>query len=103
MIRHIVLVNFKADVSAETIQSLFDRLADLRSQLPGMRDFDASPSISPEGLEQGFNHGICVDFVDEAARDEYLVLPDHKALGAELVGLAEGGLKGLVVFDLKIG
>lgn len=103
MIRHIVLVNFKADISAETIQNLFDRLADLRHQLPGMRDFDASPSISPEGLEQGFKHGICIDFVDEDARDAYLALPDHKALGAELVSLAEGGIKGLLVFDLKVG
>ncbi|OSQ43399.1 Dabb family protein [Thalassospira sp. MCCC 1A01428] len=103
MIRHIVLVNFKPDTSEKTIQNLFDRLAALRDQLPGMRDFDASPSVSPENLEQGFNHGICVDFVDEAARDAYLVLPDHKALGGELVGLAEGGIKGLVVFDLKLG
>ena len=103
MIRHIVLVKFKSDTSEQTIQNLFDRLAGLREQLSGMRDFDASLSLSPEGLEQGFKYGICVDFVDEAARDAYLALPDHKALGAELVGLAEGGINGLVVFDLKLG
>ncbi|OSQ38785.1 Dabb family protein [Thalassospira mesophila] len=103
MIRHIVLIKFKSDTSEQTIQTLFDRLAALGEQLPGMRDFDASPSLSPEGLEQGFKHGICIDFVDEAARDTYLELPAHKALGGELVGLADGGINGLVVVDLKLG
>jgi hypothetical protein len=102
MIRHIVLVRFAKDVEKSAIQSLFDRLADLRHQLPGMKNFKAGTSVSPEGLEQGFDHGISIDFDDIDARDAYLDLPDHKALGGELVSMAEGGIKGLIVFDLKL-
>ncbi|WP_417799075.1 Dabb family protein, partial [Terasakiella pusilla] len=68
----------------------------------GMRGFDGGITVSPENLEQGFRHGFCIDFDDEAARDAYLVHPTHQALGAELVGLADGEISGLIVFDLEI-
>ena len=69
---------------------------------PGMRGFDGGVSVSPEGLEQGFRHGFSIDFDDAAARDAYLEHPEHKALGGQLVGLLDGGVAGLVVFDLVI-
>ncbi|MBX2830399.1 MAG: Dabb family protein [Rhodospirillales bacterium] len=102
MIRHIVLSKFKTEVTASEIESLFAKLADLKSLIPGMRGFDGGVSVSPEGLEQGFRHGFCIDFDDAAARDAYLEHPEHKALGGQLVGLLEGGLSGLIVVDLEI-
>lgn len=102
MIRHIVLVKFRTSITQNVIDDLFDALAGLNPLIPGMRGFDGGISVSPENLEQGFSHGFCIDFDDEAARDAYLVHPTHKELGAELVGLADGEISGLIVFDLKI-
>ncbi|MBS8272343.1 Dabb family protein [Thalassospira tepidiphila] len=103
MIRHIVLAKFKAEVTKTEIDSLFAKLADLKSHIPGMRGFDGGVSVSPEGLEQGFRHGFSIDFDDAEARDAYLEHPEHKALGGQLVGLLEGGVAGLVVFDMVVG
>jgi hypothetical protein len=103
MIRHIVLTKFKAEVTKAEIDSLFAKLADLQHHIPGMRSFDGGVSVSSEGLEQGFQHGFSIDFDDAAARDAYLEHPEHKTLGRQLVGLLEGGIAGLVVFDLVVG
>jgi hypothetical protein len=43
-----------------------------------------------------------MDLTDEAARDRYLADPAHRAAGAKLLGALEGGVAGLLVFDLKI-
>jgi len=102
MIRHIVLIKFKPGTAQTTIDTLFDKLADLGNEITGMRGFDGGITVSPENLEQGFRHGFCIDFDDEAARDAYLVHPTHQALGAELVGLADGEISGLIVFDLDM-
>ena len=102
MIRHIVLIKFKSGIDQNVIDSLFDALADLGREIAGMRGFDGGVSASPENLEQGFRHGFCIDFDDEAARDAYLVHPTHQALGAELVKAAEGEISGLMVFDLAM-
>lgn len=102
MIRHIVLVKFQSGVKQDEIKSLFGTLSDLGALIPGMRGFDGGISVSPENLEQGFRHGFCIDFDDEAARDAYLEHPEHKKLGSQLVGLAEGGLAGLIVVDLVL-
>ncbi|MEQ8284852.1 Dabb family protein [Thalassospira sp.] len=102
MIRHIVLFKVQPTVEQTTIDALFTKLADLGSAIPGMRGFDGGASVSPEGLEQGFAHGFSIDFDDEAARDAYLEHPTHKELGGQLVGLLEGGISGLVVFDLAM-
>ena len=102
MIRHIVLVRFRADASPAAIDAVFAALRDLRNVLSGMVRFDAGPNVSPEGLARGFGHAFTVDFADRAARDAYLVHPAHKAAGAALVALAEGGVAGLLVLDFEI-
>ncbi len=102
MIRHIVLIKFKPGIDEAVINSLFDALSDLGDQIAGMRGFDGGISVSPEQLEQGFKHGFCIDFDNEAARDDYLEHPAHQALGAELVKAADGEISGLIVFDLEM-
>ena len=102
MIRHIVLVKFQPGIKQDDIASLFDVLANLGTVIPGMRGFDGGVSVSPEKLEQGFRHGFCIDFDDATARDAYLEHPEHQKLGGQLVGMLDGGLSGLVVFDLEM-
>ena len=100
MIRHIVLVRFRADLPAPQIDAVLAELDALRAVLPGMTGFAASRNVSPEPLSRGYTHAFTRDFVDAAARDAYLVHPAHQAAGARLVSAAEGGVDGLIVIDI---
>lgn len=103
MIRHIVLVRFRGDVSRDEKNSIYRELNGLREHLDGILDFQSGPNVSPETeLVRGFNDGFWVDFRDAAARYAYLVDDKHKAAGGRLVGLAEGGLEGIAVADFAV-
>lgn len=100
MIRHVVLLRFRADVDGAAQEALFERLSALRGRIEGMVGFCHGDNISPEGFGRGYQSGFIVEFDSIAARDAYLADPVHAALGAELVGMLEGGTEGLLVFDI---
>ena len=100
MIRHIVLVKFRPDVSEAEIAAIFADLAAIRARLPGVIDIRAGRSESPEQIERGYMHGFTVDFTDWAALAAYQDHPDHRRVGAALVAAAEGRLSAILVFDL---
>lgn len=102
MIRHCVFIKFKSDISEADKQAIYGKLDGLRAVVPGILDTTFGPNISPEGMSHGFDDGFTMDFADIAARDVYLVDPNHKAVGSELVGLTEGGRGGLLVFDITV-
>ena len=102
MIRHCVFVRFRPDVPETERSAIYVQLADLKRVIPGFLTISYGPNVSPEGLHQGFTDGFIIDFVDEAARDAYLVHPDHKAAGARLVAALQGGRDGLIVFDIVV-
>lgn len=102
MIRHIVLIRFRADVSETQIAAMFAELEDIRSKISGVLAITSGRSESPEKIERGYMHGFVVDFDGWAALEAYQTHPDHKALGAKLVANAEGGLDGILVFDLPV-
>jgi hypothetical protein len=102
MIRHIVLFKLRKDLPKDKLQRIFDGLAGLRHAIPDMVDFHGSENCSPEGLNKGYTHGFTIDFMDVKARDAYLADPEHKALGEQLTGVAEGGVDGLLVLDLNL-
>lgn len=100
MIRHIVLVRFRPEVTEEEIAAIFADLAAIRTKLPGVIDIRSGRSESPEKIERGYMHGFTVDFTDWAALAAYQDHPDHRRVGAALVAAAEGGIGGILVFDL---
>ncbi len=102
MIRHCVFLRFSESVTAEQQQTIYQKIAGLKSVCEGMLSTDYGDNVSPEGLSQGFDGGFIVDFDSAESRDNYLVHPDHQAAGAELVSMLEGGLDGLMVFDLEV-
>ena len=103
MIRHCVLVRPSATAPAAVadLPQVFAAQARLGERLPGMLAFAGGPDVSPEGLQRGYAHAFTIDFADAAARDAYLVDPEHKALGARLVAAAEGGRDGILVIDFE--
>ena len=98
MIRHIVLLKARPEVTEAQIDAIF---ADLRSlTLPGIVAIHSGRSESPEKIERGYLHGFTIDFADWDALAAYQAHPDHKRAGAALVAAAQGGLDGILVFDL---
>jgi hypothetical protein len=53
-------------------------------------------------LNGGFVDGFVVTFENTEARDAYLAHPDHLAVGQRIVAAIDGGLSGLLVFDLAV-
>ncbi len=102
MIRHIVLLRFRPEITAAEKASIYADLESLRELVPGFLGASYGPNVSPEGLHKGLVDGFVMDFADEAARDAYLVHPAHQAAGARLVAALDGGIEGLVVFDLVV-
>jgi Stress responsive A/B Barrel Domain len=103
MIRHIVLIRFRAEISRQQRDALFAELGGLKTMIPGTLDFFAGPNVSPETpVLHGFMDGFWFDFKNAKARDAYLVDERHKAIGAKLVAAAEGGLAGVQVFDVEV-
>jgi len=87
-IQHIVLFRFRTDLAEGTIPALFADLRGLADRIPGIN---------------GFSHGFCMTFADEAARNAYLPHPEHQAIVARLLPLLEGGLDGVLAFDYADG
>ncbi len=100
MIRHIVLLKARPEVTEAQIAAIFADLAAIKAQLPGILAIHSGRSESPEKIERGYLHGFTVDFTDWDALAAYQDHPDHKRVGAALVAAAEGGIDGILVFDL---
>jgi hypothetical protein len=103
MIQHIVLVRFRADVTTAEKAAIYADLERLRERVPGMTGFRAGPNTSPEGLDKGFADGFVATFSDAPARDGYLADDEHGKVGGRLVSMTEGGVDGILVFDLATG
>jgi len=102
MIRHIVLLRFRPEISEAAIAALFTELALIQEQLPGLIAITSGRSESPEQMERGYLHGFVADFVDWEALQAYQDHPDHQRLGAKLVAASVGGKDGILCFDLAM-
>ena len=102
MIRHIVLIKLKETLTEPEIDDIFRELHAIREKTGGILSITSGRSESPEKIERGYMHGFVIDFEDWEALHAYLVLPEHKQLGARLVDNTEGGRDGILVFDLPV-
>lgn len=102
MIRHIVLIRFRADVPDATIDAIFADLHAIRDVLPGVIAITSGRSESPEQIERGYMHGFVADFTDWDALAAYQAHPDHRRVGDAMIAHATGGLDGILVFDLPV-
>jgi hypothetical protein len=96
VILHLVLVGWKTTAD-ESIRTRAHELAHgFVGVIPGVVAVEEGPSTSPEGLEDGHDWALVVTFDDGAAREGYLVHPDHVVL-AELI---RDNSDKVTVFDL---
>ena len=102
MILHCVFLRLKSAMTQDEKKALFESVAALQQVIPGIIDIKYGPNVSPEGLHGGFVDGFAVTFESPEARDAYLVHPQHVAVGERIVSPTDGGLAGLLVFDLNL-
>jgi Stress responsive A/B Barrel Domain len=102
MIRHIVLIRFRPEVSERHIAGIFADLHAIKAKLPGVLSITSGRSESPEKIERGYLHGFVVDFTDWDALAAYQSHPDHRQVGEALVAGATGGIDGILVVDLAV-
>ena len=73
MIRHLVALRFKPDVSAADKEALYAQLAALDGHIDGILDFQHRRNVSVEGpLVRGYRDLFWFDFRDTGVRDAYL-------------------------------
>ena len=102
MILHCVFLRLKSAMTQDEKKALFESVGALQQVIPGIIDIKYGPNVSPEGLHGGFVDGFAVTFESPEARDAYLVHPQHVAVGERIVSSTDGGLAGLLVFDLNL-
>ena len=102
MIRHIVLIQFRAEVTDAAIAGIFADLQAIQTVLPGVLSITSGRSTSPEAMERGHMHGFVADFADWKVLAAYQAHPAHKQVSAALVAGAVGGIGGILVFDLEV-
>ena len=101
MIRHIVLIRFRPDVTEEKIGELLAELGEIEDKLPACLGITAGRSESPEQMERGYMHGFVADFDSWEGLQTYQDHPDHQTVGTKLTEHAEGGKDGILCFDLE--
>ena len=89
MIRHCVFLRFRNDVPQAEKDGIWADLAALKPLIKGFLLHHIGANVSPEGLGKGFAEGFIIDFDGPAARDAYLVHPDHVKLGGRIVSSRE--------------
>ena len=78
-LRHIVLLKFNNEASAEDISLIEKEFAALPSKIPEIIDFEWGIDNSSEGLDKGYSHSFLVTFKSEEGRAIYLPHHDHLA------------------------
>jgi hypothetical protein len=97
-VKHVVLLKLKEGTTEEQITKFFDDVLELSETVPGIDDYVSGTNSSSEGLSQGMSHAFIMTFSDSAARDAYVVHPEHERFKATGMTIVEN----LLVFDFEV-
>ncbi|KAL2149471.1 hypothetical protein VTH82DRAFT_8122 [Thermothelomyces myriococcoides] len=106
-ITHIVLVQFKADISPEVAKAVLEDARSLKdncvhptSKQPYILSVKIGKDNSPEGLQNGLTHGFVVEFASAEDRNYYVNTdPAHQNVARRLKEVAEK----VIVLDFSDG
>jgi len=97
-VKHIVLLKFKDGTTEEQIAKFFEDVLDLSESAPGIDDYVGGANCSKEGNTQGLTHGFIMTFSDVAARDAYIVHPEHERFKT----MAMPAVESVLVLDFEV-
>lgn len=95
MIRHILLIKFKAASTLADIEHIKNLFMAMPEKVEGVVSVEWGINDSPEGKNKAYTHSVLMTFADEAGRKNYLPHPEHQALKDVFGPL----LDDIVVFD----
>ena len=95
VLRHIVMYQFKPDVTPAQLQEVIDAFAGLPKKVNTIIGFEHGPNVSKEGKSEGFTHVFVVTFKNEKDLADYIAHPAH----ADYVKVVQGRREKVVVFD----
>lgn len=95
MIRHIILIKFKAIAKTAEINELKTSFESIPQKVAGVDSVEWGLNDSPEEKNKGYTHVVLMNFVNNVARDNYLPHPEH----VELKKIFRPILEDLIVFD----
>jgi hypothetical protein len=96
-VKHIVIFKFTESTTQAQIDAFTQEFTSLKSRIPEIMTFDYGVNTSPENLNHGYNHIYLLTFANNAARDAYLIHPEHVKF-TEYVG-ETGIVQEVFVFD----
>lgn len=85
VLKHVVLLAFKATSSDEEINDLQTSFENLKDEIEGVLSVETGADVSNEGLQDGFTHCFQVTWPDEDARAVFQPHPAHQSF-VEKVG-----------------
>ena len=83
MIKHIIMVKFKPEVSQDQQAEFAKTSVEALGQIPGVKSIIAGQALDIEG-KPAYNGALFIDFDDEAKLKAYLEHPIHKAAEAQI-------------------
>jgi uncharacterized protein (DUF1330 family) len=83
MVRHIVMINYKQEVTQQQRDEFAKLIRETVSQLPGTKSVVVGQASEVEGKPR-YGAALFVDFDSEAALKSYIDNPTHKAAEAQM-------------------
>ena len=102
MLKHCVFLNFKNDVPTGEKEAIMEGLASLVGVVDGMVAMSFGPNLDFEKKTPDFDYGFIVTFRDRNAHLAYETHEAHIEMGGRLVAACDGGVDGIVVFDVEV-
>jgi len=83
MLKHIVMVNFKAEVSQQERDEFAKKVPETLAQIPRTKNVFIGQASEVEGKPR-YDAALFIDFDSEAALKNYLENPIHRAAEAQM-------------------
>ena len=96
-VRHVLLLRLHPDARDEQVSVMRAALRELAVTIDGIISFECGANNSPEDKNRGMTHVVMFTFASVAARDAYLVHPEHLKAAARIGEL--GIIEDLLVID----
>ena len=84
MLRHILLLKPKPEITPEAVEACRAALAGLVGRIPGLLNFHWGANLAAPERHAGYSYGFSMDCADRPSLDGYGPHPDHVA-AAQLV------------------
>ena len=95
LLRHMVLYQFKPEISDKQVQEVVEAFAALPKKIDSIVGFERGVNVSEENKSEGFTHCFVVTFRDLKGRETYLKHPAHD----EYVKVVKDRRQKVIVFD----